>query len=212
MFLAKSIDGSRITSTRDEKGYCPSCNDELTAKQGEVYVWHWSHKPGKSCDYRSGSTFWHYSWLAHYHALGGWEMEVAEGGIEFDGINRAKKRSLLLVDKIDVSTIKDFIIKSYQLELIPVIIFNAKAFQRFDFSDNRFKSKKKSDSTWIIFSAYGNPKALRRASMWLDVDSEKLPYFKLKTGIYRLLHSDLHRTEIGVDPEPKTRSKNMATE
>lgn len=197
MFLARNADGSRITSTKEEKGYCPSCNDELTAKQGEVYGWHWSHRPKKSCDYRSGSTFWHYGWMAHYHTLGGWEMEVAQEGIEFDGVNRTQKRSLLLADKIDFGSIKDFIVKSHELELEPVIIFNAKAFQRFDFSDNRFKSKKRSDTTWVLFSSYGNPNSRRKASMWLDGDSKKLPFFSLGDGIYRLTHSDLNRTEIG---------------
>jgi hypothetical protein len=206
MFLARSTDGSRITSTREEKGFCPSCNDELTAKQGEVYEWHWSHRPGRSCEYRSGSTYWHYGWMAHYHALGGWEMEVTENGVEFDGTNRSQKRSLLLADKIDFVSIKNFIARSHELELEPVIIFNAKVFQRFDFSDNRFKSKQRSDTTWIVFSSYGNPKSRRKASMWLDVDSEKLPSFALGSGIYRLSHSDLHSNEICVDPDPKKRS------
>ncbi|RJG13548.1 hypothetical protein D3879_09995 [Pseudomonas cavernicola] len=101
MFLAQTPDGRRITATRDEDGFCPSCQEVLTAKLGDVYVWHWAHKPGRSCDYRRSATFWQYSWMSFYHACGSWDIEIRVDGYDFDGINREKKLALKLATKLD---------------------------------------------------------------------------------------------------------------
>lgn len=87
MYLAHGAEGMRIPAARDESGYCPSCNEQLTAKQGDIYVWHWSHKPGQACSYRRVATFWQYGWLSHYHATGEWEMEARLDSAEIDGIH-----------------------------------------------------------------------------------------------------------------------------
>jgi len=137
MYLARTTDGRRIPATRDESGHCPSCNEQLTAKLGDIYEWHWSHKPGQACSYRKTSTFWQYGWIRHYHASGDWEMETQVDGVDFDGVHPQKRLALMLAHKLDLITLKAFINAAAQRGLKPLVIFQAKAFERFQFEVNR---------------------------------------------------------------------------
>lgn len=151
MYLARSTDGRRIPATREEGGYCPSCNELLTAKLGDIYEWHWSHKPGQACSYRKSATFWQYRWMRHYHATGEWEMETNLSGVDFDGIHPEKRLSLMLAHKLDLIGLKSFIEASEQRGLKPMVIFNTRAFERFQYQDYRLKHPKRSDNSWIFF-------------------------------------------------------------
>lgn len=206
MFLARSTDGRRIPATRDEKGYCPSCNEQLTAKQGDVYEWHWSHKPGQACSYRRTATFWQYGWMSHYHASGEWEIETHFSGVDFDGIHREKRLSLMLAPTLDLIALKTFIDASAQRGFKPVVIFSAKAFERFQFQDYRLKHPKRSDNSWIFFFSHAFPGHKRTASLWLDIEQGKFPHFGLKSGIYNLTYSADCHGAITVSRTPRTKS------
>ena len=131
MYLAGCTDGRRIPATRDESGYCPSCNEQLTPKLGEIYEWHWSHRPGQACSYGKTSTFWHYGWIRHYHSTGEWEMETRQDGVDFEGIHREKSLALMLAHKLDFISLKPFVDAATQRGLIPMVIFQAKVFEKF---------------------------------------------------------------------------------
>ncbi|WOF78924.1 hypothetical protein P5704_023525 [Pseudomonas sp. FeN3W] len=74
------------------------------------------------------------------------------GGVEFDGVHPEKRLSLLLAHKLDMTALKAFIDASVQFDLKPVVIFNAKAFERYQFEDYRLKHPKRSDNGWISSS------------------------------------------------------------
>jgi hypothetical protein len=127
MYLARTPDGRRIPATRDESGHCPNCNEQLAAKLGDIYEWHWSHKPGQACSYRKTSTFWQYGWIRHYHASGEWEMETQVDGVDFDGVHPQKRLALMLAHKLDLIPLNAFIDAATQRDLKPMVIFQAKA-------------------------------------------------------------------------------------
>ncbi len=207
MYLARSTDGRRIPATRDEGGYCPSCNEQLTAKLGEIYEWHWSHKPGQDCSYRKTATFWQYGCIRHYHASVEWEMETSMGGMEFDGVHPEKRLALMLAHKLDMIALKAFIEASAQCDLKPVVIFNAKAFERYQFEDYRLKHPKRSDNGWIFFFSHAFPGHKRTASLWLDIEQDKHPHFGLKSGIYNLTYSAESHGVITVSRTPRAKSE-----
>lgn len=206
MYLAHGADGMRIPATRDESGYCPSCNEQLTAKLGDIYVWHWSHRPGQACSYRRVATFWQYGWLSHYHATGEWEMEARLDGAEFDGIHWGKRLSLMLAEKLDLIGLKAFIEASALHDLKPVVIFHAKAFERFHFQDYRLKHPKRSDNSWIFFFSHAFPGHKRTASLWLDIEQGKSPHFGLRSGIYNLSYSADCHGAITINPVPRLKA------
>lgn len=206
MYLARTTDGRRIPATRDESGYCPSCNEQLTAKLGDIYEWHWSHRPGQACSYRKTATFWQYGWIRHYHASGEWDVETSMGGMEFDGVHPEKRLSLMLAHKLDMTALKAFIDASVQSDLKPVVIFNAKAFERYQFEDYRLKHPKRSDNGWIFFFSHAFPGHKRTASLWLDIEQGKHPHFGLKSGIYNLTYSAESHGAITVSRTPRVKS------
>lgn len=57
---------------------CPDCGARLSARKGEVKVWHWAHLPTKGgrrtgCDCEE--TAWHVRWKMAYLGLPGWAIE-----------------------------------------------------------------------------------------------------------------------------------------
>jgi len=56
------FNNERIEAKKGAKGVCPSCDSELIAKCGEVYIHHWAHK--KKCDdhWWENETEWHRNW------------------------------------------------------------------------------------------------------------------------------------------------------
>lgn len=206
MYLARTTDGRRIPATRDESGYCPSCNEVLTAKLGDIYEWHWSHKPGQACSYRKTATFWQYGWIRHYHAAGEWEMETQVDGVDFDGIHRGKRLALMLAHKLDFIALKSFVDSAQACSLKPLVIFQAKAFERFQFEDYRLKHPKRADNSWIFFFSHAFPGHARTASLWVDIEKGKHPHFGLESGIYNLIYSADCHGAISVHPTPRYKS------
>lgn len=207
MYLARSADDKRIQATRDENGYCPSCRGQLTPRMGEINEWHWSHKPGQACSYRKSGSFWQYRWIAHYHATGEWEMETDLDGVSFDGIHWDKRISLLLSHKLDAISVKSFIEASAQHDLKPLIIFNPRAFDRFQFSDYLLKHPRRSDTSWILFFTHAFTGHNRSASFWLDINQDEQPHFGLMSGIYNLSYSADGHGAITVGRSPRLRSR-----
>ncbi|BFN27498.1 hypothetical protein PSCT_03082 [Pseudomonas sp. SCT] len=206
MYLANSKAGRRIPATREENGFCPSCNGQLTPKLGDINEWHWSHKPGQACSYRKTATFWQYSWIRHYHASGEWEMETSLNGVDFDGIHPEKRLSLMLAQKLDLVALKAFIDASAQHDLKPVVIFNAKAFGGFQFQDYRLKHRRRGDNSWIFFLTHAFQGHKRTASLWLDIEQDNHPHFGLKSGIYNLTYSSDCHAAVIVNRTAKQRS------
>lgn len=212
MYLARSTDGRRLPATREENGYCPHCNEQLSAKLGDVYAWHWSHRPGQTCSYRKIATFWQYGWIRHYHASGEWEMETSLNGRDFDGIHPEKRLALLLADKLDLNSLQSFIEACTQRELKPVVIFHAKAFERFHFENYRLKHPRRSDNSWAFFFRHASLGHKRTASLWLDIQQAERPDFGLETGIYNLSYSGECHSAITVSRTPKCRSDTQRTD
>ena len=206
MYLARTNDGRRIPATRDESGHCPSCNEQLTAKLGDIYEWHWSHKPGQACSYRKTSTFWQYGWIRHYHASGEWEMETHVDGVDFDGVHPQKRLALMLAHKLDLIALKAFVDAATQRALKPMVIFHAKAFERFRFEDYRLKHPRRSDNGWIFFFSHAFRGHARTASLWVDIEQGKHPHFGLKSGVYNLTYSAECHGAISVHPVPRQKS------
>lgn len=205
MYLARTNDGRRIPATRDESGHCPSCNEELTAKLGDIYEWHWSHRPGQACRYRKTSTFWQYGWIRHYHASGEWEMETHVDGVDFDGVHPQKRLALMLALKLDLITLNAFIDTAAQRGLKPMVIFSAKAFERFQFANYRLKHPRRSDNSWILFFSHAFRGHARTASLWVDIEQDKHPHFGLKSGLYNLTYSAECHGAITVHPAHRQR-------
>ena len=61
MQFALDKNKNRIQPTKEIDGYCPSCNEYLIAKMGEINIHHWSHKGDTNCNYKQ-MTQWHYEW------------------------------------------------------------------------------------------------------------------------------------------------------
>lgn len=206
MYLARTLDGRRIPATRDEDGFCPSCSEQLTPKLGDVYEWHWSHKPGQACSYRKASTHWQYGWIRHYHGTGEWEMEACLDGVDFDGIHRERQLALMLAHKLDFIALKSFVESSQERGLKPVVIFQAKAFERFKFEDYRLIHPRRRDNSWVFFFSHAFRGHARTASLWMDVEQEKHPSFGLRSGIYNLIYSGDFHGAITVNPVPRQKT------
>ncbi|WAH61018.1 competence protein CoiA [Pseudomonas silvicola] len=200
MYLARTTDGRRIPATRDESGHCPSCNEQLTAKLGDIYEWHWSHKAGQACSYRKTSTSWQYGWIRHYHGTGEWEMETLVDGVDFDGVHPQKRLALMLALKLDLITLNAFIDTAAQRGLKPVVIFNAKAFERFQFEGYRLRHPRRSDNSWVLFFSHAFRGHARTASLWVDIEQDEHPHFGLRSGLYNLAYSGEFHGAITVHP------------
>ena len=48
-------------------GECISCGHQMTAKCGEVKIWHWAHRGKKPCDpWKENETDWHRAWKGKF--------------------------------------------------------------------------------------------------------------------------------------------------
>lgn len=59
MLVAKNIVGEKIIgweANKDESYYCPSCEEELVLRQGEIKIHHFSHMAETGCAYSVGET------------------------------------------------------------------------------------------------------------------------------------------------------------
>lgn len=58
-------------------GQCPVCGASVTAKCGEVRIWHWAHKGRKHCDlWHENETEWHRSWKHQFPAA--WREKMVQ--------------------------------------------------------------------------------------------------------------------------------------
>ncbi len=63
------LGGERTTPQPGLVAQCPICGASVTAKCGEVRIWHWAHKGGKHCDlWHENETEWHRSWKHQFPA------------------------------------------------------------------------------------------------------------------------------------------------
>lgn len=61
------VDGERCLAKPGLSGKCPSCEQEMLAKCGDVKVWHWAHKGRRICDpWWENETEWHRTWKNHF--------------------------------------------------------------------------------------------------------------------------------------------------
>ena len=63
MFFANDTNGEKVEATPNAIGFCPSCEEQLLAKCGELKLWHWSHIGKRDCDdWYEPETEWHLGW------------------------------------------------------------------------------------------------------------------------------------------------------
>lgn len=57
------VDGQKVEAAPSAKGACVLCGFEMTAKCGEIKIWHWAHKGKLLCDlWWENETEWHRAW------------------------------------------------------------------------------------------------------------------------------------------------------
>lgn len=63
MQIAKSSGGDRIVALPGESAICPTCDEKVVAKCGEIKVWHWAHEANSDCDpWSEPESEWHIGW------------------------------------------------------------------------------------------------------------------------------------------------------
>jgi len=63
VLYAYNNQGNKILAQPHKKAICPSCNNKLISKCGEINIWHWSHKHNADCDtWSEGESKWHLNW------------------------------------------------------------------------------------------------------------------------------------------------------
>lgn len=66
MFSARDSELKLLLPTKQKKGFCPGCGQELVAKMGEIKIHHWAHV-AKDCDpWREPESAWHYDWKIRF--------------------------------------------------------------------------------------------------------------------------------------------------
>jgi competence protein CoiA len=57
------VEGERREAQPHLSGKCPHCGDAMTARCGDVRVWHWAHRGTSTCDpWWESETEWHRDW------------------------------------------------------------------------------------------------------------------------------------------------------
>ncbi len=63
----KYKEGIRKLASPQEKGFCPSCGEEVISKCGEIKIWHWAHKSNFECDdWYEPESKWHIDWKNNF--------------------------------------------------------------------------------------------------------------------------------------------------
>jgi competence protein CoiA len=93
MLVGLSNDGNRVIARdaiRDDKFFCPSCNEPLVLKKGEIKIHHFAHKADSTCLY-AGETLEHlstklqiYDALLKYSRVNNSQLETNVGNIRPD--------------------------------------------------------------------------------------------------------------------------------
>jgi competence protein CoiA len=61
------VDGKRQEAQPDLSAECPDCRAAMTAKCGQLRVWHWAHRGRRDCDpWWEPETPWHRAWKDHF--------------------------------------------------------------------------------------------------------------------------------------------------
>ena len=59
--------GEKVKAQKGLNGFCPSCNEKLIAKCGEIKIWHWAHKSNFECDdWSEPESEWHKEWKDNF--------------------------------------------------------------------------------------------------------------------------------------------------
>ena len=102
MLFANDNNGNRVSIDKiivGEKYYCPLCNNELTAKMGDIRIHHFAHKKGLACHdtWHYDMSEWHKNWQSRF------PEECQEIVRELDG---KKHRADVLLE--DIKTVIEF--------------------------------------------------------------------------------------------------------
>ena len=63
MQFAIDSEGKRVQATPRAEASCPSCGGDVTAKCGEIVIWHWAHQAMIDCDpWSEPVSAWHMYW------------------------------------------------------------------------------------------------------------------------------------------------------
>lgn len=86
MIVARNENNEYLLPTKDAKGFCPCCWEELVPKMGEKNIHHWSHV-NLDCDiWREGETKWHLDWKLRFgienceKTFGNHRADIVAGG------------------------------------------------------------------------------------------------------------------------------------
>lgn len=61
------LDAKKSRPQPGSTGICPSCDEELIAKCGDIVIWHWAHKTTSDCDkWSEPMTEWHLQWQENF--------------------------------------------------------------------------------------------------------------------------------------------------
>jgi competence CoiA-like predicted nuclease len=79
--LFANVNGQKVEAKPNTMGICPSCEQTVFPKCGEIKVWHWAHRKDKSCDsWYEPETEWHKNWKLVFgkeHC----EIAISKGGV-----------------------------------------------------------------------------------------------------------------------------------
>jgi len=62
MIYALAGNGQRIGASPGVVGYCPTCEEQLIPKCGEINVWHWAHRQNDCDPWYEPESAWHLYW------------------------------------------------------------------------------------------------------------------------------------------------------
>jgi competence CoiA-like predicted nuclease len=64
--FAINDEGQRQLAQLGRQGRCPICAEHLTAKSGQIRIWHWVHEATADCDpWAEAESEWHLGWKKH---------------------------------------------------------------------------------------------------------------------------------------------------
>jgi len=173
MLYAYNITHDLIPATPHTNGICPSCNQPLIAKCGQINIWHWSHKSKEPlCNYRP-ETEWHLKWKQDALKFGN-EVEVHIGNHISDILNKNSKRLIELqnsaIDPIEIID-RCEVFKQYRYMVDWIFNLSTKyENEQLLFAQHEgyhtFKQKWQKKLLWFLFNDDLYPKYGR---VWIDI-------------------------------------------
>lgn len=65
MLYAKNEVGKKLMAAPRLRAFCPGCSEPVSARCGEVNIWHWAHDTSSLCPY-AVETEWHLNWKSQF--------------------------------------------------------------------------------------------------------------------------------------------------